>query len=186
MKEQKWDDTLIMFVESNTWQYKLPEEIGNVEGSRYIAPRTLAMVNSAIKAGVHPELEYETYTSLLGTLTGKAFYAFKNNESPVTFNDLVESEQKSLSRLKDFSNPKDFKSGHIAITVRSLLENHKDLSDELLSKVCLVIPADQGVNLISELEYKKNEKPGTILRRLVDQYPELQKYFKSVLKKDNK
>lgn len=183
MKEDNWDETLRLFIESGTWVYRNPEDIGNVQGAMYLSPRSLSKVNAVLKSEIPAKLEYELYTSLMGDLTGKAFYSFKHNESPVTFFDLKSDLEKGLQQLKRYSNPEDYKSGHIAITVRSLLENEKDVDNDLLISVSLVIPADQSVSLISEIEFKRKLDSGKLLRELVDKEPKVKQYLKEVLKK---
>jgi len=182
MEKVNYDPAVQLFVQSGTWQYVEPGEVSNVVGSKYLSPRTFSKLDNAIKSGVPEKLELEIYNAILGELTGKAFYQFKHNEQPVTFEEIQKSLKKSMKRLKDFCDPKNYKTGHVSITCRSLLENEKDVTDEMLYEICLAIGPEQAMSLIKEIEYKRNSKD--VLGALTTKYPDLLQYFKAVLKKN--
>jgi hypothetical protein len=182
MKASDWDSFVVSFVETNTFSYVAPEDVGSIAGSKYISPRTLSKLNAALKAGIPEIMEIEIYESVLGKNVGKAFYQFKHDEAPVGYKDLLDKEKKSLAKLKTFSDPQNYKMGHISITVKDIVDNG-EISDELLAKVILAIPADQGPHLISELEFKRKEKAGTILDRVCGNFPEVRKYLRDILAK---
>ena len=175
-KSENWNRYLIMFVESGLWSYSNPEDIGNVEGAKYIAPRTLSKLNTAMAAGFdkNAELEYTVFESILGKNTGRAFYNFIYKEYPVLFSDLTRNLKESLELLEKYSDPKNYKASYIALTIKSLVdEKMNDL--ELLSKVVLAIPADQGVTLIRELSFVlKNDN---LQKELVKVYPKVKKHL---------
>ena len=180
MNDDKWDTSIVQFVESNAWVFRSPEDIGNVEGAKYASPRTFSKLNAVRKSVVPKEMEYEVYTSILGKLTGKAYYAFVTNEAPITYNDLIEKKEASLRKLKVYSDPENYKSGLISVTVRSILENAKELDVAMLYDVAMTIPADQGLHLIREVEYRRNEE--NILENLCKKHKDMKVYFKAVLK----
>lgn len=184
MEQVNYDAAVQLFVQSGTWQYSRPEEISNVAGSKYLSPRTFSKLDNAIKSAVPAHLELEIYNAILGELTGKAFYQFKHNEQPVVFEDLQKNLKKATKRLKEFCDPKNYKTGHVSITNNSLIENEKNVTDEMLYEVCLAIGPEQAMSLIKELEYKRNSQD--ILSRLTTTYPDLLKYFRTVLKKTEK
>lgn len=180
IKAANWNRYIIMFVESGLWTYVNPEDVGNVDGNKYIAPRTLEKLNTAMKAGFEDEeQEYAVFESTLGKNTGRAFYNFIHKEYPILYGDLKRNIKESIEMLKKYSDPSNYKASYIALTIKSLIDEKVD-DLELLSKVVLVIPADQGTTLIRELEYvTKNTK---LLEQLTDKYPKVQKHFASNLK----
>jgi hypothetical protein len=191
MKKQTWDKSIITFIESNSWQYVKPENIANNPGAKFISPRTWEQVNTALYANVNSELQYDVFTSILGKNVGKTFWAWVNNEKPVLFKDLVEKTKTSLARLREFSNPENYKNSQISITIQDIIEDNT-IEDELLAMVIMTLPADQGPVLIRELEFTRNknkkegdkDKKGTeLLTRLFKNYPEVKKYLKDTIDK---
>lgn len=188
MNDKNWDIGIVQFIESNSWIFKNPEDIGNVEGSKYLSPRSWSKANSAIKAGIPEELEYQVYQELLGQNTGKAFFSFRKDEIPVTYEDLLTKEKESLGRLKKYSNPENLKNAQLSITIRSMIENAKEVNanDDILIKVALTLPADQATSMISNIEYKLELKAGSIFERICKKDENALKYFKYTLKKEKK
>lgn len=182
MKEKKFDNDLVLFIESNTWIYKKPEDVSNVDGMKYLSPRSWEKFDTALKAGIPKLLEFDTYQSMLGKITGKDLYAFKKNERPITFFDLKENLETSKKSLVKYSDPENYKSGLIAITVKDMVDHYSLVDDDLLASVCMIIPADKAIDLIKQIEYKK--KDNDVLNRLCNKHKELIKKFKSVLKKE--
>lgn len=182
MKKNKWHNDIQMFVESNVWTYTKPEDMGEISGSKYIAPRTLSKMN-AVLISEDPkatDMELIIYESVLGKNVGRTFFQFRNDEQPVLYKDICKNPEKAFAKLRQFSDPANYKAGHISLTVKDIVENH-DIEDKLLVKVLLNIPADIGPSFVSELEYKR--KDPTLLNRLVKDYPEVKKYFREVLNK---
>lgn len=185
IKESNWHKDIILFIESNVWNYSAPEDIKNVPGAKYVSPRTLSKLNTALKAGFNDEDELLLYSTILGDNIGKDFYNFRHNESPVFYYDLVHSLPNSLAKLKKFSDPTNFKNGMISITIKDLVENG-EIDDDLLSQVILTLPVDQSTVLIRDLEFKRSDK--TILERLCKNNKEIKDLFRTTLKfgKDKK
>jgi len=178
-KSAGWSKDISNFIESNTWTYKAPEEIGNVPGSKYVSPRTLSKLNAADKAGFDKEDELEIYETVLGVNIAKDFYNFKHNESPVSVADLVNHLIPSLEKLKKFSDPANYKGGMISLTVKDMLHEESEVTDTLLAEVLLVIPCEQGTVLIRELEGKR--KDDTLLARIFKSHKEVKALYKSIL-----
>lgn len=184
MRNTKWDKTIISFVESKTWGYVKPEDVAKTEGAKYISPRTLSKLNNASQAGIPNEhFEKIIYESILGRNVGLTFYHFKNNEQPVTLDELRNKKtvREALEKLRVLSDPKMYKADTVAITVRDILEDGT-IDDNLLAQVLLAISADQGHQLIKELELKRKQKSGTLLDKIATDFPDVQKYMKNVLK----
>lgn len=179
MKAANWNKVLQMFVQAGMWEYKLPEQIGNISGAKYISPRTLSKLNAALEAGIDDDFEHIVYESILGRNVGASFYGFKNNEQPVLYSDIQQNLKAACNKLQKFSDPKNYKNGHISITISSIIEDG-EITDDQLAAVVLSIPADQGPKLIRELEFKRNDKG--LLTRLCEQNPDVKKLFKTVLK----
>lgn len=180
MHNTEYDATIMMWVDSGTWRYVAPDEVGNVKGAKYISPRTLSKLNAAIKAGIPERLERDIYNNILGDLQGKSFYQFKNNEQPVTFDDLTTNKRKALKRLAEFCRPDNYKTGHVSITAKSLIDNEKDVTDELLYEVSMTIGAEQAMSLINEIEFKRKVNAGTLLVKLTTKYPDFRKYCQTL------
>lgn len=179
MKGKEWDKSLVMFVESNSWSYVLPENVGNVPGSKYVSPRTMSKLNAALRAGMEDkEFELLVCTTILGRNIGRDFYNFRHNESPVVYSELKSEKKKALNRLKKFSDPANLKAGMITLTIQDIVE-HGDIEDKLLAEVLEIIPVDQGTVLIRDLEFKR--KDNTLLTRMCKEYPAIKDLFKTVL-----
>lgn len=179
MSATDYNKELQNFIESGTWSYQTPETIGNTPGAKYNSPRTFSKLNAALFAGFKPNHEQMIYDTILGGNVGKDFYNFRHNESPVMFNDLLKHEEPSLAKLVKFSDPNNYKNGMISLTVKDILD-HATIKDELLAKVVRVIPVEQGVPLIRDLEIKTKDE--TLLTRLVKAYPDLKTVISSVRK----
>lgn len=179
MNGANWHKDIIRFVESNTWMYKTPEEIGNVVGSKYISPRTLSKLNNIIQAGFEKEDEMDFYVVELGVNVAKDFYNFRNNESPVTMMDITKNLKSALKRLEKFADPNNAKLGMISITVKDIIEENT-IDDDTLVQVVTVLPVDLGTGLIRDLEFKRSDP--TILNRLCNNHKGIKELFKSVLK----
>lgn len=172
----KWPEPVVNFIETGAFSYVLPEDIKGV-GSKYISPRTFSKLSAAMKAGIPKNKELMVYNEILGNNVGKDFFNFVHNESPVFYFDLANNTEHSLAKLKKFSDPKNFKSGMIALTLKDILEN--DISDDLLADTLKVLPMDQGYALLSDLEFKR--KDSTLRTRIYKQCPEIKAQYKKVL-----
>lgn len=180
MKKTDYHPSIQHFIETGTWTYSKPEDVGNLAGTKYLSPRTYSKLNAALKSNIPENLELTTYESILGKNVGQTFFQFTTDQQPILYKDILNSTKKALAKLEDFSNPDNYKSGHITITIRDIVEKN-DISDELLSKVCLVIPADQSQDLLKQLSFKR--KDNELLARIFKDFPEVKKYLKNILDK---
>jgi MoxR-like ATPase len=178
MKQNNWDKTLILWVENRVFQYTSPEKLAATPGNKYVSPRTLQRLNTILKTGYEKEDEFLHFETILGANQGKSFYAFKNNERPVLYKDLVDHKKESLKRLALYSDPNNYKNAQISITIKDILEN-PTIEEKLLVDVLLAIPADQGPFLLRELEFVRKEPKLT--DQLLAKHPELKKYLKDTL-----
>lgn len=182
MKKAEFDPTIQLFVESDTWQYEYPENIGNTAGTKYISPRTFSKLNAAVKTKMTAKIEMDVYEANLGKNVANAFFQFKNNDYPVTYKELVNATDAAIIRLKRFCLAEDYRSGHISITIKNILEEGTDISNVLLTKICNVLPADAVKHLVEQLEFKR--KDPTILATILSENKDLAKKFKAIIKKD--
>lgn len=178
IKASNWHKDIILFIEGGIWSYVGPESVKNVPGAKYVSPRTLSKLNSALRAGINKEDDLLIYSTILGDNIGRDFYNFRNNESPVFYFDLVHNLPNSLEKLRKFADPTNFKNGMIGITIRDVVENG-EIADDLLAKVVLVLPVDQSTVLIRDLEFKRSDK--TLLERICKQNKTIKELFKSTL-----
>lgn len=182
MEASTWDQRIIHFVETGTWTYAKPEDLGNIAGVKYLSPRTFSKLNAALMGGMeNDDLKLVIYESILGKNVGQSFFQFTTDEQPVLYKDIVGSTKKALAKLEKFSNPENYKSGHITITIRDIVDKNEIL-DEMLAKVILVLPADQGTDLLKNLSLKRKDN-GALLDRIMKDFPEVKKYLKDILSK---
>lgn len=194
MRSAKWNEHLIMFVDSGGWEYKLPEDVGKAAGNKYLSPRSFAQANAVLNAGLglaegltkaqrneEEETESEALESILGRNVAKAFDQFRKKEQPVLMSDLLHNKKEALAKLKVYSDPKSYKYGHIAITVKSIVTDNS-IDNALLSEVLMVVPADVATALVRELQDKRGDK--TLFRTLCDNDKALKKHLKENLKVD--
>lgn len=168
MTEQKWNSSLISFVESGAWTYVKPEHLSGNAGTKYLSPRSLEKLNNALKTKAVESIMLETFEAVLGRAYASEFYAFLTNERPVTFADLVKNRREAISRLKKFSNPEAFKNAQISLTIREALENveHENFMD-ILADICKTIPSNSAIPFITDVEIKLKKQPTTVLKELV-------------------
>lgn len=183
MKESLWDESVVLFVESNIWKYVDPNKVADNPGTKYVSPRDLAVLNDVckdIKDGkLTRDAQLPVFESILGKSYGIDFYSFLYQQRPVRFKELVDDPKEALNRLKAYSDPKDYKNSLISVTIRDILQDGT-ITDELLASVILALPADQAVGLVRELEY--NRKDETIITRLFKEYPKVKERIKDTLK----
>lgn len=179
MKAKQWDESIINFIDSNTFVYSQPEKIKDTPGAKYLSPRSFAKLNNTLKAKLPEEIEMTVYESILGANYAKSFFAFRHHEQPVLYKDLVDNTSQSLNRLKKLSDPSNCKNGHLSITIKDIVEKN-EITDELLAKVLMVLPTDLTPVLIRELEAKLNDD--TIFNRIMTKFPEVANKIKKNLK----
>jgi len=181
MEVNKWDERLVMFVQSGIWKYVNPEKVAENTGNKYVSPRSFAQVNSVLAAGIPREMELEVFQSILGDNYGNAFYSFLYNEVPVLYENLAnaKTKKKALGRLETYSNPKSYNNAQISITIKDIIKTN-EISDDLLREVLLTIPADQAIVLIKELSFVRNEEK--LAERIIGSSKELTEHLKSRLK----
>jgi GTPase SAR1 family protein len=178
MKDNKWNNSIVTFIDSNSWVYTKPDQIANNPGSKFVSPRTWHQIETALSCGIPHDLQLDIFNSILGKNIGKSFWAWINDEKPVLHKDLIKNPKAALSTLKAFSDPNNYKNSQISITITDIVEN-KEMEDDLLAKVILALPADQGPVLMKELEFVR--KDYQLVTRICKEYPEVKKYLKDTL-----
>lgn len=187
-----WDDKLQRFIGSGIWVYKTTKEIGK-EG-KYISPRTWSSVNAVELAEVHSNrvLHRTVVCSILGKDIGNEYHKFCYDQAPVTAQDLLKDKKVALERLKEQSNPNDYKGDMIAATVESIEKHYggakKDcksdqIDEDTMAEVALIIPADHAVNLIKQCGYKQSKGQITqFFKDFTKRHPELVQVLKDNIK----
>lgn len=180
MKAATFHQDIQNFIESNQfWTFKVPEDVGNLAGAKYISPRTWSQLNSVMAANLPGQYELDIYEAILGSLVAKDFYNFRHNEAPVMFKDLKKSKRASLKKLERFADPNNYKNGMISLTVRDIIDDNT-IEDDLLCDVLEVLPVEQGKVLTQELSYKR--KDDDILERLGKKNSKLKEMYRSIIK----
>lgn len=195
VEKSGWHDSVRMFLNSGLWIFKDTKSIGNNVDAKYVSPRTWSKINAAEAAGVHQDrrLHRDTVTSILGNAVGKEYHKFRFDEAPVTYKDLVSNKTKALAKLKDQSNPNDYKGDMIAVTVDSIIENYScDVEDnksenlvgeKTMAEVAKIIPSDQAVNLIKQCGFKQSKGAVTsFFKDFIKRNPELAQVLKDNIK----
>jgi hypothetical protein len=179
MKHANFHSSVINYVEANVFKYRKPEDVGNKKGDQYNSPRSLEALSNVLKADVDPKLQTDVFEAILGKSEGLAFYSFYHNDQPVSYKDIKTNLNKAVKRLEEFSDPKNYKMGHISITMRDVVENVTEITSKELYEVIMAIPADQGSTLLSEIEYKTKDAKYT--EKMFAEFPKIRKHFVDVL-----
>jgi hypothetical protein len=192
MEKSDWDAKLQRFVGSGIWIYKTSKEIA--KDGKYISPRTLSKLNGSERAGIHSDrrLHRLVATSILGRDIGNEYHKFCYDQAPVTAEDLIKNEKAALKKLKDQSDPSDYKGDLIAATVESIVKNYGGLaeqcekgkvSEELMAKVAKIIPSDHAVVLVRDCGFKiSNGQISTFFKDFVKRHPDLIQVLKDNIK----
>lgn len=189
MKVVGYHEDIINYVESGLFKYATPDDLAssNVPGVQYNSPRTMSQLNAVLQAGITKDMELLIFGGILGKATGKDFYDFRHNETPVMMKDLEKNLRGSLAKIKKYTNPDDYKNGLLSITVKDIVEVNT-ITDDMLAKVVEVLSVEQSTGLIHQLQKKRKDK--TILNRLCKDYPNLVDVLRNVVrfqdKKDSK
>ncbi|NDE59478.1 MAG: hypothetical protein EB010_08660, partial [Acidimicrobiia bacterium] len=172
--------------------YKTTKEIG--KDGKYISPRTWSSVNAVEMAEVHKNrvLHRTIVCSILGKDIGNEYHKFCYDQAPVTAQDLLKDKKSALQRLKEQSNPNDYKGDMIAATVESIEKHYggakKDcktdqIDEDTMAEVALIIPADHAVNLIKQCGYKQSKGQITqFFKDFTKRHPELVQVLKDNIK----
>lgn len=187
MKDDKWDERIVHFVRGNFWTYVKPEDVASNPGVKYISPRSLSKLNAALKAGVTDrgvDIQMLVFESTLGKNYAIQFMNFISKERPVFVRDLLDDSRDAFERLARFSDPDNYKNGHISMLIEDMKSQEAKITDELLAQVVTTIPSDQAVLLIRELEFLRKMKSKSLLKKLSDEYPKVKKYLAKNLTKE--
>lgn len=189
MDKAGWDERISHFVRGGFWNYQTPESVSSNTGSKYISPRSFSKLNAALKAGLteHNELiQMTVLESILGKNYGMQFFNFISKERPVFVSDLLENYKDAIARLRTFARPDDYKNGHISMLVEDVKKNESLVNNELLTAVCLALPADQSVYLIREVSWLRKLTNDELLKSLCSTSKDLKAHLQSNLKAEKK
>ena len=181
MRSANYTKQLIDWVEQGVFKYRRPENVGDVAGDKYLSPRSLEKLDTAIKAGLEDlgqDFELMVYNNILGQLQGASFYQFKYNDRPITYAEIKnkKTRKSSLERLARLSDPTDYKAGSVSMTVQSIIDDGT-IEDDLLVEVILALPADQGPDLLYKLEAKRKDTKNELSNRIVKENKSVYDYF---------
>lgn len=184
IKQNTWDESVAMYIETGTWKYRLPQEVGNADGAKYISPRTLSKLNTAIQAGIPSDLEIEVYNTVLGKLVAKDFYKFRYDDFPVTYEEILSKRKSSLKKIESYHSGGTYKNGHISVVIKNILEaddiKAKHLvPTDLIKDVFLALPLDQALGMVNEIQFKRGESG--LLLKLAEEYKEIKLKVKNIL-----
>jgi len=185
MRSRDYHPAIVNWVEQGIFKYRRPENISDSAGDKYLSPRSIEKLDTAIKAGIEEYgtgFELMVYSNTLGQLQGASFYQFKHDDRPVLFKELKDkrSRKKSLDRLKQLCSNEEYKAGSVSLTVQDIVQDGT-IDDELLEEVLLVLPADQGPDLLYKLEGKRGDKTNELTKRIVT--GRVKEYFHNILAK---
>jgi hypothetical protein len=180
MKATEYDARIINFVEAGRWEYKEPNALGNVPGTKYISPRTISKLDAALAANLSAHMERAVYEEILGINIGKDFYNFCHDESPVTMFDLRSNKQHSLNKLAKFGDPAKYQNGMISLTVKDIIEDNT-IENDLLCEVLLVLPVEQVKTLIVGIEMKRKLTADSLLKQLMTENKKVLKHCKETV-----
>ncbi len=174
---------VINFVKSGAWKFVNPEDVGT--NGTYVSPRSLVRLSNVLYGGaldMDVNMQMEVFESNLGRNYAKTFMQFISDDQPVFYADLVDNKKKALKRLERYSDPNNYKNGHISITIEDIVKVGTDIEDDLFCDVLMTLPADQAAGLLRAVAIARKEQE-ELPNRLCKKYKELEKRFKTVLKK---
>jgi hypothetical protein len=148
----------------------------------YISPRSLKALQNAESADIAKSsgLHLETSISILGKHVGVDYHKFVFEQSPVTFEDLIQDEKKAINKLKVYSDSDSYRGDMVDITIQSLIEAYPEkANDDLVFKVAKIVPKDQAVNLLKDC-FAKRKSSDTSLT--FDKFMDFDVAFKKSLK----
>lgn len=199
IEKMNYHPNIQRFITSGIWIYKTTKEIG--DGGKYISPRTWSKVHAAYEAGVFETQSLHrlvTY-SILGKDIGNEFHKFCFDQAPVMAEDLIKNLPKALERLKQQSDPLDYKGDMISATIDSIVKDfirvEKDaktgkdktvgtITEDVMIQVASIIPADQAVNLVKQCAFMDKKNVATFFKSIGTKYPELIKILGAAIKLD--
>lgn len=190
MEKSQWHENIQRFVGSGIWVYKTPKELG--QNGKYISPRTWSKVNAAEKAGLAKNrmLHRITVTGILGKDIGNEYHTFCFDQAPVTAQDLLKDKDAALKRLKEQSDPNQYRGDMIPTTIESIVKHYggknakpDEIDEKTMVEVAKIIPADLTANLIKQCGFKSSKgKMSEFLKQFVKDYPDLIDILKSNIK----
>lgn len=193
MENHDFCNHIQMFVKSGSWVFKEPGAIG--QESTYISPRTWSRLNAAHKSGGlnSRDLHRQLCISILGKDVGPEFWKFVHSEAPVLASDLLKNRSASLKKLKEQSDPSNYKGDFISVTIESIVKNYggrkpeeNQIDEELMVEVASIIPSDLAVDLLRNCGLKdRNVKIGEFFKDLAAKYPKLVEVLKANIKIKN-
>jgi len=190
METNKFCDHIQNFVKSGAWIYKEPSSLG--KDSVYISPRTWSRLNAAHKSGGLEDrtMHRQLCISILGKGIGSEFWKYVHTEAPVTAQDLLTSKSASLKKLKEQSNPSNYKGDYISVTIESISKNYggrepkeNEISEDLMVEVASIIPSDLAIDLLRSCgQSGKGTNVATFFKDLAAKHPQLVEVLKANIK----
>jgi len=184
-----WHENIISFLKSASWTYKSADSLA--KGAKYISPRTWYRLNAAEKSGASRDRMFHSLIchNTLGKEIGQAYWASCWDDTPVSAADLLRDKESAFKKLKEQSNPENYKGDKIAVTIDSIIQNYggpKDkcvegqIDEDLMAEVAMIIPTDQVANLIKKCGVKAHGGiTATFFKDFIVRHPDLSKIIKS-------
>jgi hypothetical protein len=192
MDQNDWNESVQRHIGDALWLYKTSKELG--QNGKYISPRTWSKVNAAEKAGIRKNrnLHRIVVCSILGKDIGNEYHKNCYDQAPVTASDLLKDKAGSLRKLKEHSDPNNYKGDMIAATVESITKAYggakKDckadqIDEDTMAEVAKILPSDQAVNLIKGCGFKQTKgRMSDFFTDFVKRHPDLVGVLKANLK----
>ena len=192
MDANNWVESVQRHVGDALWIYKDSKSIG--QNGKYISPRTWSKVNAAEKAGIRKNrnLHRIVVCSILGKDIGNEYHKNCYDQAPVTASDILKNKDTAMSKLKEHSDPNNYKGDMIAATVESITKAYggtaKDckadqIDEDTMAEIAKILPSDQAVNLIKGCGFKQNKgRMSDFFSDFVKRHPDLVHVLKANLK----
>lgn len=192
MERNNWNESLQRFIGDGIWVYRTSEELG--QNGKYISPRTWSKVNAAERAGVRKDRQLHriVVTSILGKDIGNEYHKYCYDQAPVTASDLLKDPKAALSKLREQSDPNNYKGDMISATIESITKAYggvaakckpDQINEDLMAEVAKIIPSDLAVQLIKACGYKQTSgKMSDFFGEFCKRHPDLVSVLKSNLK----
>jgi hypothetical protein len=192
MDKNDWVESIQRHIGDALWLYKTSKELG--QGGKYISPRTWSKVNAAERAGIRKNrnLHRLVVCSILGKDIGNEYHKNCYDQAPVTASDVIKDKAAALKKLKDQSDPNNYKGDMIAATVESITKAYggakKDckpdqIDEDTMAEIAKILPSDQAVNLIKGCGFKQTKgRMSDFFSDFVKRHPDLVGVLKANLK----
>jgi hypothetical protein len=192
MEQNDWVESVQRHIGNALWLYRTSKELG--QNGKYISPRTWSKVNAAEKAGIRKNrnLHRLVVCSILGKDVGNEYHKNCYDQAPVTAADILKDRAAAFRKLKEQSDPNNYKGDMVAATVESITKAYggpkssckpDQIDEDTMAEAAKIMPSDQAVNLIKGCGFNQTKgRMSDFFTDFVKRHPDLVNVLKANLK----